>query len=74
MAFRPSNHPLLLDDVSCPSCHANKGQIDLPAYPGDCFDCTECDESFTPSMEQVKRMLENDKTNGMLPPLSWIQE
>lgn len=55
MVFRPLNHPLLDVKMNCPSCGAEEGDISLPSYPGDYFDC-RCGESIKPTKRQVYTM------------------
>lgn len=58
--FRPDNHPL--SDVHvCPVC--GKFTVNLPAHPGDHFDCESCEHSWPLSPEQLAKM-KGDNPHG----------
>lgn len=52
--LRYSNHPLRNCNHFFPRC---KSQVAVPAYPGDYFDCVECDWSKAPTKRQVALMV-----------------
>ena len=51
--LRYANHPLRNCNHFCPRC---KSQVVVPAYPGDYFDCVNCDWSKAPTKRQVDLM------------------
>lgn len=50
---QPENHPLR-GSVHCPECGSDA--VSLPSHPLDCFDCDECDHSWTMTDEQRAKM------------------
>jgi hypothetical protein len=51
--FRPTNHPLR-SVKTCPKCKGHN--VSLPAYPGDYFDCEDCEHSWPTTPAQLAKM------------------